>query len=62
MQKLFMLEPSEFTSGKRWSTALLEVELRDGWRIVNATPIVRNINQVSSTAAILYVLEKEGDE
>ena len=62
MQKIFVLEPTEFANGRRWSTALLEVELRDGWRVVEATPIVRNISQVSSTSSIIYILEKKEEE
>ena len=58
MQKIFMLEPN---FKNNFSTALLEVELRDGWRVVEATPVLRNMNQVSSTVAIIYILEKDED-
>jgi len=60
MQKIFILEPNEVL--KRWSTTLLETELQDGWKVITATPVMRNINQVSSTAFIIYVLEKEEEE
>ena len=59
MQKVFMLEP-----GYRgeFSTALLDVELRDGWRVINAISILKNIQQVSATSKIIYILEKEDED
>ena len=59
MQKVFMLEP-----GYRgeFSTTLLDVELRDGWRVINAIPILKNIQQVSATSKIIYILEKEDED
>ena len=59
MQKIFILEAGY---NSQFSTAFLEVELRDGWRVVEATPVVKNLNQVAATWKIIYILEKDEEE
>ena len=58
-QTTFVLEGDEYY---RFSDYSLREMLHQGWQVVNATPIVRNIGGASSTDKIIYILERAKKE
>ncbi len=44
------------------NTGFLETKLKKGWRVITATPVLRNNGGCSYTDKIIYILEVEEDK